>query len=332
VGLTSMIVPFNFPINLAAHKVGPAIAAGCPFVLKPSDRTPVSATIMGEMLANTSLPDGAFSVLPALPEDASIFSTHPDIKMVSFTGSVGVGWAIKAAAGKKKVLLELGGNAASIVDADADVTRAVARHIFGAFFYSGQTCISVQRIFVHEQIYKNFLEQFTTATRALKMGNPEDETTSIGPIISEKDAIRLETWTKKAVAAGGRLVTGGKRTGVMFEPTIVENCPPEVELTCSEAFGPICTIEPFKDFKAVVEKADTTCFGLQTGVFTRDIHKAFYAYRNLHVGGVVINDVPSVRVDSMPYGGVKDSGVGKEGVRYSIEEMTELKTMVLKDI
>jgi acyl-CoA reductase-like NAD-dependent aldehyde dehydrogenase len=332
VGVVSMIVPFNFPVNLAMHKIGPAIAAGCPFVLKPSDRTPVSSAILGEMLSNTSLPEGSFSILPTLHEDAHHFSTDANIKLISFTGSVGVGWKVKQTAEKKKVLLELGGNAACIVDKDADVARVVDRLNFGAFYYSGQSCISVQRIYIHEDIYDQVVPKLVNAAKQLKMGDPLDENTFIGPVISENDATRLEKWTQNAVAGGAKLLTGGKRHNYIFEPTIVEDVNHTCELSCREAFGPVCTVEKFKDFKAVIDKVNNSDYGLQAGLFTKDIHKIFYAYNQLEVGGVVVNDIPSARVDSMPYGGVKDSGLGREGVKYAIEEMTEMKTLLMKDI
>ncbi|HEY8241237.1 MAG TPA: aldehyde dehydrogenase family protein [Kiritimatiellia bacterium] len=330
IGPCSFISPFNFPLNLAAHKVAPALAVGCPFVLKPASLTPVGALIIGEILAETDLPPGAFSVLPCHREGADLFTTDERLKLLSFTGSPDVGWALKAKAGKKKVVLELGGNAACIVDEDADLDDAVARLVFGAFYQSGQSCISVQRILAHETIYRSFREKFVAATRRLKMGNPLDEETFVGPIISMKEAERIEGWIQSAAKRGGKILCGGKREGVMIEPTLLEDVPADEKLSCDEVFGPVAILSPFKDFDAALASVNTSRFGLQAGVFTRDIHKAHRAWDRLDVGGVVINDVPAWRVDHMPYGGVKDSGLGREGVRFAMEDMTEIRMFVLR--
>jgi acyl-CoA reductase-like NAD-dependent aldehyde dehydrogenase len=333
VGLVSMITPFNFPLNLAAHKIGPAIATGCPFVLKPSDRTPISSAILGEILASTKLPDGSFSIMPtANHDDASVFSTDPHIKVISFTGSVAVGWKIKESSGKKRVLLELGGNAAVIVDETANTARAAERIIAGAYGAMGQSCISVQRIYVHEKQYDTLVAKITEGSKSLKMGDPLAEDTFVGPMISEGDAERLEAWTKSATAAGAKIIVGGKRHEHFFEPTLLSGVSPKHELSCKEAFGPIAILHKFSDFKKAVEEVNASDYGLQAGLFTTDINRAFYAWNEIEAGGVVINDIPSVRVDSQPYGGIKDSGFGREGIRYSMEEMTELKVMLLKDI
>jgi acyl-CoA reductase-like NAD-dependent aldehyde dehydrogenase len=332
VGLVSMITPFNFPLNLAAHKIGPAIASGCPFVLKPSDRTPISASILGEILAETKLPDGSWSILPSQNENAALFSTDPHIKVISFTGSVGVGWKIKEQSGKKRVLLELGGNAAAIVDHTADVSRAAERLVAGAFGAMGQSCISVQRIYAHESVYDELVAKIATASKNLVMGDPLAQETFIGPMISENDAVRLDKWTQSAVAAGAKVVVGGQRNANFFSPTLLTDVPLSHELSCQEAFGPIAIIHKYADFKKAVEAVNDGDFGLQAGVFTTDMNKAFYAWNEIHAGGVVINDIPSVRVDSQPYGGIKDSGLGREGIRYSMEEMSELKIMLIKDI
>lgn len=333
VGLVSMITPFNFPLNLAAHKIGPAIAAGCPFVLKPSDRTPISASILGEILSETKLPDGSFSVLPAQNEDAALFSTDPHIKVISFTGSVGVGWKIKEQSGKKRVLLELGGNAACVVDESADISRAAGRIVAGAFGAMGQSCISVQRIYAHEKVVEQLNAKIANLTKSLVAGDPLSADTFVGPMISEADAARLETWTNSAVKAGAKVIAGGRRTASnFFAPTLLSNVPHSHELSCKEAFGPIAIVHTFIDFKKAIEEVNAGDFGLQAGIFTSDINRAFYAWNEIHAGGVVINDIPSVRVDSQPYGGVKDSGLGREGIRYSMEEMSEIKIMLLKDI
>lgn len=331
IGPCSFISPFNFPLNLAAHKVAPAIAAGCPFVLKPASLTPIGAIIIGEVLAETDLPKGAFSVLPCHRDGADLFTTDERLKLLSFTGSPDVGWALKAKAGKKPVVLELGGNAACIVDEDADVDDAVARIIFGAFYQSGQSCIGVQRIMVHEKIYDEVRDKLAAATRPLKKGDPKDRETFIGPMISEKEAIRLEGWINEAVAAGATLVCGGKRSGAMLDATLLENVDPKLNVSCKEAFGPVANLFRFSKFEDALTMANDSVFGLQVGIFTRDLYKAQRAWDVLDVGGVVIGDVPSYRVDNMPYGGVKDSGLGREGVRFAIRDMTEVRLMVIRD-
>jgi acyl-CoA reductase-like NAD-dependent aldehyde dehydrogenase len=330
IGACSFISPFNFPLNLAAHKVAPAIAVGCPFVLKPASLTPVGALLIGEVLAETDLPRGAFSILPAKREGADLFTTDPRLKLLSFTGSPEVGWDLKARAGKKRVVLELGGNAAVIVDHDADLGDAVKRILLGAFYQSGQSCISVQRILVHEHIYEPFKQQLVVGTRALVMGDPKREQTFIGPMISEKEAERIERWVRQAVEHGARLLCGGKRDGVMFEPTLLEDVPPSEPLVHDEVFGPVAVLSRFSDFDRALAQVNDSKFGLQTGVFTRDLYKAQRAWDELEVGGVVIGDAPSFRVDNMPYGGVKDSGLGREGVRQAIEEMTEVRMLVVR--
>jgi acyl-CoA reductase-like NAD-dependent aldehyde dehydrogenase len=329
VGACSFISPFNFPLNLVAHKVGPAIAAGCPWVLKPASKTPVSALVLGEILAETGLPPGAFSILPCNRDGAELLTTDERLKLLSFTGSPEVGWAMKARAGKKKVILELGGNAACIVDRGADEDVAVRRIIVGAFYQSGQSCIGVQRIWVHESIYGRIQRRLIDAACALKSGDPLDEETFLGPLISENDAKRIEQWVDQAVTRGARVLCGGRRHGAFYDATIVENVPPDAPLSCEEAFGPVATIEPFGRFEDACRRVNESRFGLQAGVFTRDLDAAMYAFNELEVGGVVINDVPSFRVDSMPYGGVKDSGLGREGIRYAIEDMTERRLLIL---
>jgi acyl-CoA reductase-like NAD-dependent aldehyde dehydrogenase len=333
IGPCSFISPFNFPLNLAAHKVAPAIAAGCPFVLKPASRTPIGALIIGEVLAETDLPKGAFSILPASRDGADLFTTDERLKLLSFTGSPGVGWELKAKAGKKKVVLELGGNAACIVDADqADRLDAVVeRLVFGAYYQSGQSCISVQRIIAHADIYDALRDKLSAAVAALKMGDPADEDTFIGPIISEAEAKRIEGWVANAVSGGARLLCGGSREGVMMQATLLEDVPLDSEMNCEEVFGPVAALYRFEDFDRALEQVNASAFGLQAGIFTRDIGKAMRAWDRLDVGGVIINDVPSWRVDNMPYGGVKDSGLGREGIRYAIEDMTEIRLLVIRD-
>jgi acyl-CoA reductase-like NAD-dependent aldehyde dehydrogenase len=330
IGPCSFISPFNFPLNLAAHKIAPAIAAGCPFVLKPASSTPVGALLIGEVLAETDLPPGAFSILPCPREGADLFVTDERFKLLSFTGSPEVGWDLKARAGKKRVVLELGGNAAAIVDEDADVADAVGRIIIGAFYQSGQSCIKAQRILVHERLYADFRERLVAATRALKMGDPRDEDTFIGPLIAEKEAERLESWIRAAKARGARVLCGGRRDRAMLEATLLEDVPDDEPLVCKEAFGPVAVLSKFAAFDDALRAANSTSFGLQAGVFTRDVYKVQRAWDRLEVGAVLIGEVPSWRVDHMPYGGVKDSGFGREGVRFAMQEMTEIRLLVLR--
>ena len=332
IGPCSFISPFNFPLNLAAHKVAPAIAAGCPFVLKPASRTPIGALLIGEVLAETDLPPGAFSILPCHREGADLFTTDERLKLLSFTGSPEVGWKLKSKAGKKKVILELGGNAACIVEADADLEDAAERMIVGAFYQSGQSCIGVQRILIHEAVYDSFRDLLVEKTRALKMGDPRDEETFIGPVISESEGARLKDWIDQAVAAGGKLLCGGGRDGAMVEATLLEDVPDDQPVCADEAFGPLAVLSRYGDFDDAIRQVNDSVFGLQAGVFTRDLHKMLKAWDELVVGGVIIGDIPSWRVDNMPYGGVKDSGLGREGIRYAIEDMTELRLLVIREL
>ena len=330
IGPCSFISPFNFPLNLAAHKIAPALAVGCPFVMKPASRTPLGAIIMGEVLAETDLPKGAFSILPAHREGADLFTEDERLKLLSFTGSPGVGWELKAKAGKKKVVLELGGNAAVIVDRDADLGDALERVIFGAFYQSGQSCIGVQRILIHDDIYGPMRDLLVKKAKALICGDPREETTFIGPLIDEKEAIRLEDWINEARAAGATVLCGGNRTGAMLDATLLEGVGRGLEIREEEAFGPVAILSRFSDFEAALAEVNDSKFGLQAGIFTRDIHKAMRAWDVLEVGGVLIGDVPSYRVDNMPYGGVKDSGLGREGVKFAMEDMTEIRNLVIR--
>ncbi|MCH7916746.1 MAG: aldehyde dehydrogenase family protein [Planctomycetes bacterium] len=330
IGPCSFISPFNFPLNLAAHKIAPALAVGCPFVLKPASLTPVGALLIGEILAETDLPEGAFSILPCRRDGAELFTTDERLRLLSFTGSPAVGWALKAKAGKKKVVLELGGNAAVIVDEDADLDDAASRIITGAFYQSGQSCISVQRILIHETLYGPMKDRLVAAARSLTMGDPKEEGTIIGPMISEKEATRLESWIRSSVDGGAKLLCGGGREGVMMEATLLEHVPADADLSCQEAFGPVAIMTPFSDFDEALMEVNRSRFGLQAGIFTRDLYKMQRAWDRLEVGGVVIGDVPSWRVDHMPYGGVKDSGLGREGIRFAIEDMTEIRLLVIR--
>lgn len=331
VGPCSFISPFNFPLNLAAHKVAPAIAAGCPFVLKPASRTPIGALVIGEVLAETDLPEGAFSILPCRRDGADLFTTDERLKLLSFTGSPDVGWDLKSKAGKKKVVLELGGNAACVIDETADLDKAVARVVVGAFYQSGQSCISVQRIMIAASVYDDFKSRLVEKVKSLKAGDPSNEDTFIGPMISESEASRLHGWIEAAVKAGGKLLCGGGREGAMLEATLLEDVPRDLDICAGEAFGPAAVLSKFDDFDRVLEEVNDSVFGLQAGIFTQRLDRAMKAWDELHVGGVVIGDVPSWRVDNMPYGGVKDSGLGREGLRYAIEDMTEIRLLVIKD-
>jgi acyl-CoA reductase-like NAD-dependent aldehyde dehydrogenase len=331
IGPCSFISPFNFPLNLAAHKIAPAIAMGCPFVMKPASLTPLGAIIMGEVLAECDiLPKGAFSILPAHREGADMFTTDERLKLLSFTGSPGVGWTLKAKAGKKKVVLELGGNAAVIVDKDADLDHALERIVFGAFYQSGQSCIGVQRILIHEAVYDKFKAMLVDKTKTLVAGNPHDRNTFIGPMISEKEAQRLKGWIDAAVADGATLLCGGKLEGAMLEATLLENVPKDCDANKEEAFGPLANLAKFSDWKEALAEVNASRFGLQAGLFTSDIHKVLDAWDTLEVGGVVVNDVSSYRVDNMPYGGVKDSGLGREGIRFAMEDMSEIRNLIVR--
>jgi len=331
IGPCSFISPFNFPLNLAAHKIAPAIAMGCPFVMKPASKTPLGAIIMGEVLAECDvLPEGAFSILPASRDGADLFTTDERLKLLSFTGSPGVGWDLKARAGKKKVVLELGGNAAVVVDKDADLDHALERIVFGAFYQSGQSCIGVQRIIIHADIYDRFRDMLVAKTKTLKSGDPKNRETFIGPMISEREAARLDKWIQAAVDAGGTLLCGGKREGAMLEATLLANVPRDTDAVREEAFGPLAILSKFTEWDAALAEVNDSKFGLQAGLFTRDLHKVMKAWDKLEVGGVCVNDVSSFRVDNMPYGGVKDSGLGREGVRFAMEDMSEIRNLLIR--
>lgn len=331
IGACSFISPFNFPLNLAAHKIAPAIATGCPFVLKPATRTPIGALLIGEILAETGLPPGAFSILPCPRDGADLFTTDERLKLLSFTGSPEIGWALKARAGKKKVVLELGGNAACVVEPDwSDRPEAVQRIVIGAFSQSGQSCISVQRILIHRSIYAEMRDLLVARTRLLVSGDPRDEKTVIGPMISEDEARRLESWIHAARQAGGKLLCGGTRNGAVLAATLLEDVPPDQAICANEAFGPVAVLSSYDDFAEALQTVNASAFGLQAGIFTRDLYKMQMAWDELEVGGVIVGDVPSWRVDHMPYGGIKDSGLGREGVRFAMEDMTEIRNLVIR--
>lgn len=331
VGVCSLITPFNFPLNLVAHKVAPAIAAGCPFLLKPSERTPLGALAIGRILAETELPCGAFSVLPCDVATSSPLVEDPRIAMLSFTGGP-VGWQLKARAGRKRVTLELGGNAACIVDSDPGVPmeHLVRRLVFGAYYQGGQSCISVQRIIAHRDIADALAAALIPAIRSLRTGDPHDEATDVGPMIDAASADRLEAWIREAVAGGARVLVEGSRRGTLLAPWLLADVPHDVALYREEAFGPVAMIEAVDTFDAALERANDSRYGLQAGVFTARHDHVQRAWARLEVGGVIAGDVPSLRVDSMPYGGVKDSGIGREGVRSTLLEMTEPRLLVVR--
>ncbi|RMG60196.1 MAG: aldehyde dehydrogenase family protein [Deltaproteobacteria bacterium] len=329
VGVIGAITPFNFPLNLVAHKVAPAIGAGNPVVLKPASATPFTSILLVETLLKAGLPPRAINLVAgsgSVVGDAIV--TDERVAMITFTGSPTVGWAIKEKCGKKKVTLELGSNSGIVVEDDADLEFAIPRCIVGAFAYSGQVCISLQRIYVNEKIYDRFVKEFVKRTKKLKMGNPLDPDTDVNPMINEAEARRVEEWIKEAVAEGAKVLTGGKRKGNVLYPTVITNVTPDMKVCCLEAFAPIVVIDKYKTFEEGVEKLNDSIYGLQAGVFTKDVNKAMYAFRKLEVGGVMINDIPTFRVDQMPYGGVKNSGMGREGLKYAMEEMTEIRLVV----
>jgi glyceraldehyde-3-phosphate dehydrogenase (NADP+) len=323
------ITPFNFPLNLVAHKVAPAIAAGCPMVLKPAPQTPLCSLLLAEVVQQAGWPDGGLNVLPLSNDDAALLVTDDRLKMITFTGSSTVGWQIKKNSGKKKVILELGGNAGVIVHSDADVAYAADRCIAGGFGYAGQTCISVQRILVEHSVYGKFTDLLLAGVKNLKTGDPLDDATDVGPLIRESDAIRATEWVQEAVRGGARLLYGGHRNGSIMEPTVLTGTKHDMKVNCQEIFAPVVTIEPYNDFNDALRQVNHSPYGLQAGIFTRDAKLMFQAYEELEVGGLMGGDVPSFRIDHMPYGGVKDSGLGREGLRYAIEEMTEPKLLVM---
>ena len=323
------ITPFNFPLNLVAHKVAPAIAAGCPIIIKPAPQTPLTALLLAEVAEKAGWPAGGLSVLPLTNSDAERLVTDDRLKLLTFTGSGAVGWALKAKAGKKKVALELGGNAGVIVHSDADVEYAADRCALGGFSYAGQSCISVQRILAERTIEERFLSALVARVKKLKVGEPLDEAVDVGPMISEDAARRASSWIDEAAANGAKIETGGKRRGSYVEPTVLTHTRADMKVNCQEVFAPVVTVEPYDDFMAAVRRVNESPFGLQAGVFTHDAKLLFAAFEELEVGGVIGGDMSSFRIDHMPYGGVKESGIGREGLRYAIEEMTEPRLLVL---
>lgn len=323
------ITPFNFPLNLVAHKVAPSIAAGCTMVLKPAPQTPLTSLLLAELIEQAGWPAGAFSVLPLANVDAERLVADDRLKMLTFTGSGAVGWALKLKSGKKKVALELGGNAAVIVHSDADLEEAASRCVLGGFSYAGQTCISVQRIFLQRSIADKFTSLLLEGVKKLQCGDPLKESTDVGPMISEAAARRAEAWIAEAAAGGAKILAGGKRRGSMVEPTVIAHAKRDMKVCAEEVFAPVVVIEPYDEFADVIRAVNDSPYGLQAGIFARDAQLLFSAFEDLEVGGVIAGDIPSCRMDHMPYGGVKDSGLGREGLRYAIEEMTEPRIMVL---
>jgi glyceraldehyde-3-phosphate dehydrogenase (NADP+) len=329
IGPIAGISPFNFPLNLALHKIAPAIASGNPIVLKPPTLDPLTMLTVAEMIDELGLPKGAVSIMPMDRAVGDKLVTDDRFKLLSFTGSPDVGWDMKARAGKKKVVLELGGNAGVAIDRDADIDFAVSRVRMGAFAYAGQVCISVQRVYVHQDVYDEFCEKLKAAVATIKTGDPLDPETELGPMIDDKAARRIDEWVQASVKEGGRILTGGHADGRFYEPTVLVDVARESFVCSREAFAPVVTVFSTKDWDETLSKINDSVFGLQAGVFTSNLEHAFQAFERLDVGGVILNDVPVYRIDHMPYGGVKDSGLSREGLRYAIEDMTETRLLVV---
>ena len=329
IGPIAGISPFNFPLNLAAHKVAPAIASGNPIVLKPPSKDPLTMLTVAEIIEAAGPPQGAVSILPMTRELGDRMVSDERFKLLTFTGSPSVGWRMKERAGKKRVVLELGGNAGVIIDRSADLDWAVKRTLVGAFAYAGQVCISVQRMFVHEAVWDPFLAKFLDGVKAIKVGDPLDPTTDVGPMVDAHAAERTQRWVDEAIAMGGRVLAGGKADGTFFAPTVLTDVPLAAQVCSNEAFAPLVVAFKFRDLDEAIAGVNDSMFGLQTGVFTNDLAGAWRSFSELEVGGVIINDIPTYRIDHMPYGGVKDSGQGREGLRWAMEDMTEIRIMVL---
>ncbi|PCI25147.1 aldehyde dehydrogenase [Candidatus Peregrinibacteria bacterium] len=329
IGIVAGIAPFNFPLNLAVHKIAPAIAAGCPIILKPSSTTPLSTLELAKIIDETDLPKGALSILPMNRITGNQLVTDPRFSLLSFTGSPDIGWKMKKDAGKKKVILELGGNAGVIVTPSGDINRALKQSLIGAFAYSGQVCIHVQRIFVQKDLYNNFLKRFTEGVQKLQTGDPLSEKTEISSMINEKNAQRIDDWVQEAVQQNAKIIIGGGKTGTFYEPTVITHTKKGMKIVDEEAFGPIVIIEPYNTFTDAIDMINDSKFGLQAGVFTKNMDEQYQAWNEIESGGVIINDMPTFRVDHMPYGGVKDSGLGREGVKYAIQDMMEPRIMIV---
>lgn len=328
IGIVAGISPFNFPLNLAVHKIAPAIASGCPIILKPASSTPLSTLELAKIIDRTALPKGAVSILPMDRKTGNLLVTDERFKLLSFTGSPVVGWQMKKNAGKKKTILELGGNAAVIITESADLKVALPKCIVAGFAYSGQICIHAQRFYVHESIFQKFTEQLISLTTKLKQGAPADKETEISHMIDEENAKRVELWINEAVRDGAKILTGGTRNGSYFEPSVLTNTTTEMKVCSEEIFGPVVIIEKYNSFSEAVNQVNNSAFGLQAGVFTNNAQEIDQAFNEIETGGIIINDVPTFRVDHMPYGGVKDSGLGREGIKYAILDMMEARILV----
>ena len=329
VGIVGAISPFNFPLNLVAHKLAPAVAAGCSVILKPASTTPLTALKLGEIMTEAGLPDGALNIMIGSGSTVGNWLvTDERISMITFTGSPPVGRDIKSKSGLKKVTLELGSNSACIIDESANLDLAIPRCIVGSFACAGQVCISVQRICVHRKVFDQFTERFLQGTERLKLGDPLDPETDVGPMITEEDAKRTESWVNEALEGGAKILAGGKREKNLYHPTVLTDVKPDMKVMALEIFAPVVSLVPFDDFSDAVRMVDDSIYGLQAGVYTSNIENAFEAVKGIRVGGVIVNDVPTYRADQMPYGGVKESGIGREGLKFAIEEMTDLKMVV----
>ena len=326
------ITPFNFPLNLVAHKVAPALATGAPIVVKPASSTPIGALRLAEFFAETDLPKAMYQVLPVRSKVADLMARDDRYRKISFTGSAGVGWYLKSLDPKKRVTLELGGNAGVIVHADADLDLAAQRVAFGGYYQAGQSCISVQRVLVSSEIYDDFAVRLTKQVEQLKTGDPMDPTVDVGPVIDRGEVDRIGEWVQEAVQQGAEILTGGAADGPFFTPTLLSRTTPEMKVRCEEVFGPVVTISPYETYEDALAEVNNSKYGLQAGVFTNDINRAMQAHRTLDVGGVIVNDVSAFRADQMPYGGSKDSGFGREGLRFAMEEMTERRILVLSHV
>ncbi len=327
-GIVAAITPFNFPLNLTAHKIAPSIAAGCPFILKPSERTPLSPIMLCELFLEAGVPEEAVSVIPGFADVGQAMTTHPDVRVVSFTGSLKVGEIIAKQAGLKKIVMELGSNSAVVVDEDANLELAAKKSVLGGFAVAGQVCISVQRILVHEKVADKFQSLLKEEVSKLKFGDPMDEETDVGPIIAVDEVNRIQSWIQEAVEKGAKVATGGEASKTVFKPTVIVDVPEESKLFYEEAFAPVVTVKRFKDIDEALKLVNKSNYGLQVGIFTNNIKNAWKFIEGAQVGGVIINDIPTFRADHMPYGGVKGSGIGREGPKFAIEDYTEIKMVV----
>jgi len=327
-GIVAAITPFNFPLNLTAHKIAPSVAAGCSFVLKPSERTPLSPIMLCEVFLEAGVPEEAVSVIPGFADVGEAMTTHPDVRVVSFTGSFKVGEIISKQAGLKKIVMELGSNSAVVVDKDANLKLAASKSVIGGFAVAGQVCISVQRILVHQEVADEFQKLLTEEVSKLKFGDPMKDDTDVGPVITIDEVNRIKSWIQEAVDKGAKIATGGDADKAIFKPTVVMDVPEDTKLFYEEAFAPVVTVKRFKDIDDAIKLVNKSNYGLQVGVFTNNLKNAWKFIQQAEVGGVIINDIPTFRADNMPYGGVKDSGIGREGPKYAIDDYTEIKMVV----